>query len=131
MNANYQLSIELPGKLEAYLVRRVSYAKFDRSKVETRAQVASYKLIEPAKLDHNTRWRLAEARGSLQVVRALNDYYKSLIIDRLSARLLATIAKACKIDPLFRFKLERPLKNRSEYALKVKGEDNDDDDERK
>lgn len=110
LNADYEMSIEMPAKLESYLIRRIANARAERSRIETDAQVVSYGMIQSAKREYNNHWRLAEARGLEQFAEAAIYYYKALIIDRISAYVLDIVAKKYRIDPLFRFKLEKPLK---------------------
>lgn len=108
--ADYSLTIELPAKLKAYWIRRKTVARVERSKVETDAQISAFQLIGQAKLDYNTRWRLAQAHGVKQVAKAAIYFYKMLIVDRLAAFVLSKIAEEFRIDHLFRFKLERPYR---------------------
>lgn len=110
LDAEYKMSIEMPAKLESDLIVRIAHAKAERSRIETDARVVGYGLIQSAERDYNNHWRLAEARGLTRFAEAAIQYYNALIIDRLSAYFLDIIAKKCKVDPLFRFKLEKPLK---------------------
>lgn len=109
INAFYELIIRTPAILEAQVVKKMSLARIGCIQAETRAKVFCIKEIGAAIINKNSSQRLAEARATRRIADALNDYYRALIIESASGKILEIIASRLQIDPLFRFKLNKPL----------------------
>lgn len=109
LDAKYEFYIELPAKLQAYLIGRLSTARMKRIERETKAKVHMIRELGLAVINYNIGEQLASAHASKQIGFVLNKYQKALIIDQLAALVLRIISERLVLDPQFRFKLERPL----------------------
>lgn len=76
----------------------------------TETRIECMKEIASATIEFMYGEQLAMANCMKQTASALCQYYKALIMNRLAKMVLFRIAKTFKLDPEFRFKLEKPLK---------------------
>lgn len=110
IEANYQLDIQLPTKMEVYQVQKLTETKSSMLASETEVLVYGVKTIGKALVNFNNCERLAEARAINKYAQAINQYCKAFVLDKFSQCVLNVISNKLRINPEFRFKLERPLR---------------------
>lgn len=110
MEANYQIDMELRTRLEVHQIKKSIEVLAIKVSAQTRAMSYMIDRVGQAMVCYNTVERYTEAKAQSQLAAALNQYYKSLIVDKAARFLLNVISHRLNLDPQFRFRLERPIR---------------------
>lgn len=108
----HQLDYSLTTRLDTVQLEKETRSNEIRKRSKTTSLARSIAIVGRALIEYSTCDRLTEARAAVKYARALSQYYKALIIDKISRSMLDVISDRLQVDRDFRFRLERPIKLR-------------------